>query len=261
MKTNNFKVNWSNTKRNLSKHSPLIMTGLGVVASVGAVVTAFKVAPKAKSVLEEVNENINPEDKKIKQIWDKTKAVAPLVAPVVLQEAVAIGCIVGSYKVNSKRLVALSTAYTLSETRFDEYRKQVIKNFGERKEQKVHDDIAAEKVKENQEKLSAVQVPDGKVLCLDSVTERIFYSDMETLRKIENKLNKRLIDEMFISLNDFYYELDDANCKPCLAGDELGWNSDKLIDFRFSSQLLEDGRPCMVLEYATAPRADFRKLY
>lgn len=257
----NFKVKMNNVRRNISKNSPLIMTTLGIVTSVSAVATAFKVAPRAKQILDEIDANKSTDDSKGKIFWEKTKAVAPLVGPVIVQEAVAVGCIAGSYKVNSKRLAALGMAYSLSERRFDEYREHVIKNLGEKKEQRIHDDIAADKIKENQEKLTVAQVPEGKVLCLDSVTERVFYSDMETLKRIENKLNKRLIDEMFISLNDFYYEIDDPNLRPCRAGEELGWNSDKLIDICFSSHLLEDGRPCMVIDYTTAPRADYRKLY
>ena len=257
----NFKVKMGNVRRNISKNSPLIMTSLGIVTSISAVVTAFKVAPRAKEILDSIEENKSTDDSKAKIFWEKTKRITPIILPVLLQEAVAVGCIAGSYKVNSKRLLALGTAYSLSESRFDEYRNQVIKNLGEKKEQRIHDDIAANAVKEKEEELMKVSVPEGKVLCLDKITERVFCSDMETIKRIENRLNKRLISEMFISLNDFYYELDDPDIKPCAAGEELGWNSDHLIDFRFSSQLLDDGRPCLVIDYATAPRADFRKLY
>ena len=257
----NFKVKMNNVRRNISKNSPLIMTTLGIVTSVSAVATAFKVAPRAQQILDEIEKNKGTDDSKGKILWKKTKAVLPLVGPVIVQEAVAVGCIAGSYKVNSKRLAALGMAYSLSERRFDEYRDQVIKNFGEKKEQRIHDDIAAAKVKEKQEELKKVNVPEGKVLCLDKLTERVFCSDIETIKRIENKLNKKLISEMFITLNDFYYELDDPDIRPCGVGEELGWNSDELIDFRFSSQLLDDGRPCLVIDYATAPRADYRKLY
>jgi len=257
MKNNNMKVKWGNVKRNLSKNSPLIMTGIGIAASIGAVVTAFKVAPKAKEVLNQVEAIRKPEDSDGKIFWEKTKAVAPIIAPVVIQEAVAIGCIAGSYKVNSRRLVALSTAYSLSERRFDEYQKQVIKNLGERKEQKIRDEVAAEKIK-NDKKSSEVQVEEMKVLCYDTITGRYFSSTRDDIQKAVNEINKRIIHEMFVSLNDFYYEIDIPQVE---IGEALGWNSDDLLDVEFSSQLTDDGRPCLVMDYRIQPRFDYRKLY
>lgn len=257
MKNNNMKVKWCNVKRNLSKNSPLIMTGIGIAASIGAVVTAFKVAPKAKEVLNQVEAIRKPEDSDGKILWEKTKAVAPIIAPVVIQEAVAIGCIAGSYKVNSRRLVALSTAYSLSERRFDEYQRQVIKNLGERKEQKIRDEVAAEKIK-NDKKSSEVQVDEMKVLCYDTITGRYFSSTRDDIQKAVNEINKRIIHEMFVSLNDFYYEI---NIPQVEIGEALGWNSDDLLDVEFSSQLTDDGRPCLVMDYRIQPRFDYRKLY
>ena len=261
MKKPNIKIDWKGIKKELNKRSPLIMTGLGITASVGAVITAYHVSPKAHEILKEIDEAKSPDDTKRKVLWDKTKALAPLVGPVVLEEAIAIGCVLGSYKVNSRRIVALSTAYSLSESKFEEYRKQVVKNLGEKKEAKIKDDIAAEKVKEHEETLRQLDVPEGKVRCLDLMTEREFCSDQETLRRIENQLNKRLISEMYISLNDFYNAVDDFNLRPCEAGNLLGWNSDELIDMRFGSQLLSDGTPVMTIDYTAKPRADFRNLH
>lgn len=41
-------------------------------------------------------------------------------------------------------------------------------------------------------------------------------------------------------------------------GDELGWHVDNgLVDLRFSSQLAEDGTPCLVIDYQIAPKYDY----
>ena len=70
-----------------------------------------------------------------------------------------------------------------------------------------------------------------------------------------NKLNRDMLDEMFISLNDFYYEIGLSNTK---LGDDLGWNvSEGLIDLKFSSQLTDDGTPCVVMDYSIAPKYDY----
>ena len=74
-----------------------------------------------------------------------------------------------------------------------------------------------------------------------------------------NELNSRLINEMYVSLNDFYYEL---GLKTTTGGDDLGWNihRDGLVDVQFSSQLSDKGEPCLVIDYRVAPRYDFAKL-
>lgn len=62
-------------------------------------------------------------------------------------------------------------------------------------------------------------------------------------------------DEIYISLNDLYFELGLDNIK---LGDELGWNIDKgYIDINFSSQLDANGTPCLVLDYRVAPVYDY----
>lgn len=76
------------------------------------------------------------------------------------------------------------------------------------------------------------------------------------MKKAENELNRRMRDEMYISLNDFYYEI---GLNRTSIGDELGWNIDNgYIDLSFSSQLADDGTPCLVIEYCVEPRYDFR---
>jgi len=62
---------------------------------------------------------------------------------------------------------------------------------------------------------------------------------------------------MYISLSEFYDALGLDHTK---ISDELGWNIDEgLIEITFSSQISDDGRPCIVVDYETAPRYDFYK--
>ena len=96
-------------------------------------------------------------------------------------------------------------------------------------------------------------------MCYDSVSGRYFKSDMETIKKAENELDARLRNEMYVSLNEFYYEI---GLEPLrVIGEDLGWNIDNgYLDLNFSSQIASDGTPCLVLDYGVAPRYDFRNL-
>ena len=98
----------------------------------------------------------------------------------------------------------------------------------------------------------------GETLCYDSITSRYFKCDIEKLRKVENMMNKRLLSEMYISLNEFYYEI---GLNQTDIGDDLGWNIEEgLVDLEFSSQLAEDDTPCLVIGYRVSPRYSFRSL-
>lgn len=253
------KIKFTKIKNGLSKRSPLIMTALGIAGSIGAVATAFKVAPKAADVLKQVKEN-NPDLSKGRLLWEETKAVAPLVWPTVVMEATSIGCALCSYKINTKRLSTLAAAYALSESRFSDYQNQVIKQIGKTKEQKVRDAVDAEHVQERPlGKNNEVVLLPNETLCYDSLSGRYFKSDMESLKRIENALNQRLQTEMYISLNEFYYELQIPEIE---LGDELGWNiRESLIHLDFSSTVAENGQPVLVVNYRVAPRYNFADLH
>lgn len=63
-------------------------------------------------------------------------------------------------------------------------------------------------------------------------------------------------DDMYISLNDFYYEI---GLRGISIGDDIGWDIDRgYIDLDFSSQLAEDGVPCLVIDYGVAPRYGYK---
>ena len=126
-------------------------------------------------------------------------------------------------------------------------------NIGEKKEKTVRDAVAKEKItKKPPIQKEIVVTGNGTTLCFESMGGRYFKSDMETLRKVQNDLNRRMREEMNITLNDFYYEigLDETD-----VGKYVGWDIDKgYIDIDFSSQLTEDGTPCLVVGFATPPQ-------
>ena len=60
---------------------------------------------------------------------------------------------------------------------------------------------------------------------------------------------------MYVSLNDFYDEL---GLDYTQVGRDLGWSvNDGLINIGFSSQLADDGRPCLVVDFSTPPKYKF----
>ena len=66
-----------------------------------------------------------------------------------------------------------------------------------------------------------------------------------------------MLNEMYVSLNDFYEEL---GLEPSDLGSKMGWNIDMgMIEMDFSSQLSDDGRPCLVIDFNIPPKYGYSK--
>ena len=99
----------------------------------------------------------------------------------------------------------------------------------------------------------------GTSLCYDGVFGRYFISDMDTIKRAVNKINREIVSSMYVSLNEFYAEL---GLKPVAIGEDLGWNfDDREVEIFTSAQIAEDGRPCIVIEYSIAPHYEYNKLF
>lgn len=231
----------------IRKNSPHILTALGAAGVVGTAVSTGKAVRNAS---EKIAENDLLDKKDIaKECW------SCFVPPVLIGTA-SIACIIGADCVNTKRQAALYALYSAAVESAKEYEDKVKEMFGEGKEKKVRDSIAQDRVTANPD-TNATFIPEGMVKCYDEYSGRYFASTPEKIRKVQNDLNHTLISEMWVSVNDLYYELGMNRTKD---GDEKGWNTDRLIEIDFSSCLDENGKPCLVIDYDTVSRYDYRTL-
>jgi hypothetical protein len=245
-----------NLKTATVKHSPEILTGIGIAGMITTTIMAVKATPKALRLLEDEKNRQNVD--KLEPV-DAVKTTWKCYIPAAVTGTVSVACLIGASSVNTKRNAALTAAYTLSESTLRDYQKKVVETIGEKKEQTVRDAVAKERLEKSPvENTEVIITAKGETLCFDVVSGRYFKSDIDKLKRAANELNRRMRDEMFISLNDFYYEIGLEQVK---LGDDLGWNiEDGYIDLYFSSQLATDGTPCLVVDYGYGPRYDFRNL-
>lgn len=232
------------------KHSPEILTGIGISGMVATTVLAVKATPKALILIEQEETNLHVD--KLTPV-ETIKVCWKCYIPSAITGVASIACLVGASSVNFKRNAALATAYTLSETALREYRDKVVETIGEKKEQLVKDAIAKDKIEKNPVTNNEVIITEnGNTLCFDAISGRYFKSNIDLLKKSVNDLNRRMLLDGYISLNDFYEEIGLDSIK---IGDELGWDFDKgLIDLNFSSQLASDGTPCLVIGFIVEPK-------
>lgn len=269
------KVNLSNIVKSVrvgaKKHSPEILTGLGIAGMVSTTVMAVTATPKALVLIEEEKRRqnhdileeakINGDDcKPITKLHPKdvVRVTWKCYIPAAATCAVSIFCLVGASSVNARRNAALATAYSLSESAIKEYRDKVIETIGEKKEKTVRDAVAKEKVEKNPVSNSEVIITEkGNTLCYDSLSGRYFKSDIDKIKQGLNEANKDLLNQSYLSLNDFYYCLGLSNAD---IGFYIGWNiAQGLIELDYSSQIAEDGNPCLVIDFVNRPKYDYDK--
>ncbi len=239
--------------RSMRKRSPEILTGIGIAGMVTSAVMAVKATPKALDLLETKKTELDTERLEPKEI---IKTAWKCYIPATAIGCVSIGCLIGASATNLRRNAALATAYTLSESTLKEYQDMVVESIGEKKEQSIRDSVAGEKMLKNPVREVILTDAAGKTVCYDALSGRYFKSDRDKISRAANNLNRRMRDETYVTLNDFYYELGLDGTK---MGDMLGWNIDKgYIDISFSSHLDANGTPCLVIDYLVAPIYDYR---
>lgn len=253
--------------KTLSKNSPTILLVVGVGGLITTSIFASKATLKAKEVIDEKKREKMPEinpPKSADEIEltkaEVVKAVWKYYIPTVALAGSSIGCIIGSTRINSKRTAAVVTAYKLSEAALAEYQEKLVEVVGEKKAAAIKEKVDLEKLKKHP--LSQSQViftGKGETLCFDPVSGRYFKSDIEKIRATVNYLNKNLMNEMYISANEFWEAI---GLEPTDIGDDLGWNiDDGLIDITFTYGPAENDEPCLILGYHITPRWDYRSLH
>lgn len=241
--------------RVLTKYSPGILTGIGITGMIGATFMAVKATPKALYLIDAKKEESEVEEltpvETIKTCWK-------CYIPATLTTVVSAACLIGASTVSAKRNAALVTAYSISEAALREYQEKVVEVVGEKKEKAVRDAVAKNQIERDPVTKSEVVIIDSNsnTLCYEPLSGRYFKSTIDKIKKAEIKLDRQMIQEMYVSLNDFYWEigLDGTDL-----GDKMGWNLSKgYMDLSFSSQLADDGTPCAVIVYGIPPVYDYQ---
>lgn len=270
----NFTQLVKNVRTSIVKHGPEILTGLGIAGMITTTVLAVKATPKALARIEEekeiVHRNLLAEAKEegldavvtVENLKPKdvVRVTWKYYIPAVVTCAVSTACLIGASSVSAKRHAALATAYTLSEAAMKEYQEKVIETIGEKKEKSIRSAIAKDKLEQNPVSTKEIVITDaGSTLCYDAISGRYFKSDKMKIDRAVNELNRRMLNEGYISLNEFYYEVG-LGYVPI--GDDLGWRTDKgLIELDYDSHVASDGTPCLVIGFMVAPKRDYSSAF
>lgn len=247
----------SDVKSTMVKNAPGILVGVGIVGMVGTTILAVRATPKAIKLIENKKRELEVDSltpvETVKTTW---KCYIPAAVTGVTSTA----CLIGASSVSARRNAALATAYNLTKVALNDYKDAVVETIGEKKEQVVRDTVAKKKIEQDPVTNTEVIVTErGTTLCYDAVFGRYFRSDIDTIKRAVNELNRSIVSSMYASLNEFY---DEIGLPPIEIGDKLGWNMDDgQIEVDFSSQLAADGTPCLVISFNVAPDYGYSKFY
>lgn len=266
----NVKQAFGTVAKAVDQNSPTILTGLAVTGFITTVVLVVKAVPKAEKALEKRANAIKKaeaelegdelKEKKTEITVEAVKEIAPAVIPPIVTGATAIACCIGSNSVNLRRQAVLSAAYNVAQSTLAEYKDKLPEIVGKGKAEKVMDAIAEDHVRKNPPSDNQIIITgDGECLCYDDYSGRYFKSNPEKIREAVNDVNAELMSYMYVSLNDFYRKIGLATIK---LGDDLGWNiNNGQFSVKYTSTLTDNNTPCLVLEYDTEVRTDYRDLH
>lgn len=226
-----------NTAAYIQKNSPAILTALGVVGIISTAVLSHRAGAQSVAKLNHVEEagEFKETNTRLEYAREVIRHTWPYYVAPVITIGVTVACVITANTISTRRQAAVISAFTLTEKAFSEYRDKNVEMNGRKHDQKVVDAVAQDNAQKRSE--SVIVVGPGRVPCFDAYSGRQFECTAELIRKAENEINRKCINENGATLND-YYRLVGLPSIP--VGDEVGWNTDKPLEIMFSSYLIDD---------------------
>ncbi len=255
----------------VADNSAALLTGTGVIGVVTTAVLTGRATLKAQEIIAKHERHsydlvthgvledgsnapveIVQEKMLVLDTVDKVKLVWPLFIPPAASAITTMSAIVFSYRISASRSAALAAAYGISEKAFTEYKEKVLEQVTPKKANDIKDAVAQQQLADNPPPASTVMmVGSGKVLCLDTFSGNYFECTVEKLRKAELEMNTDIDTRNVARLSDFYESVGLGRSD---LSEEFVWDLNNHCEIDFTTQIAEDGRPCLVLAFVNAPR-------
>jgi hypothetical protein len=237
--------------RFLTDNATTVLTATGVVGTVATAVLSFRAGMKSERIINDNRFTVTVEEETELSTMDKVKLVGGHVVPPVATGAGTITAIIMADRISAKRAAALAAAYGVAQGQLDEYKAKVLEKLGVQKSEKLHADLAQDRMEKNQNANQVIIIGDN-VLCYDMATDRYFQSSMEAIRTAENKANREILECGYYSATDFY---DQLGLESTTWSDDVGWHQN--FQLEYSTIPAKDGRPCLAIDFSRLPTSDY----
>jgi ribosomal protein L18E len=244
-----------------TENATLLLTAGGVVGTVATGVLAARGGVKYAQILrvkqDEILEGIDPDANGAEEISiptaEKVKIAAIHFAPPVIVGGATIVSIIMAHRMSSAKIAALAAAYGLAERNLSEYKEKVAEKLTGPKNAAIGEEISQDRVNKS-DGYQSIVIVEGEVLCFDEPTARYFRSTMEKIRKAVNTTNAEILNSGWVNATFFYHEL---GLPATSWTDDMGWNTDQLIDMKYDTVRSPDDRPCISIDFNVLPKPDY----
>ncbi len=173
----------------------------------------------------------------------------------------SIACLIGAHRAHLRANATLASLLGMTEAAYQEFRDKTAEIFGKKKTKEIKEEIIKDHIaKIDSTNKEVVIVEGGNSLCMENLTGRVFRSDINSVKKIINDMNFRVINGgEYISMNELFYEL---GLPSTSTGDGLGWVAEHPIEPTYTSALTSDGQPCLAVNFeGSMPKVGFSNLH
>lgn len=248
----NLKPALRTVERFIVNNSPAIMTGIGAAGVIATAVMTGKASYSAAIKIS--NEELSradrvPNKERAELVWKE------FIPPAVVG-TITLLAIIGANRVSSKRAAALAAAFKISEQMAGEYQERVVQTLGKKAEEELRADLAKERMDRTPGR-DVIILGENKTMFFDEVSGRYFQSTRQQIDNAVNQINHQINQTFYASLSEFYDLLELPKSE---FSDELGWNSDELLDVFFTAVLMDDGQPAVAIRYNTTPFRHYNKV-
>lgn len=234
----------------LQRNSPAILTATAIVGVISTTMLAVRASWYSEDILHEDFKENGPAQTVSEWYGRWFKLTWREYLPVYISGAATIACIAGAQSINTKRQGAIFSLYTVTDAALREYQSKVVETIGDRKEEKLRDEIITDRISRNEGYSEVVIVGSETTLCYDAHSGRYFKSTVDRIRRVENQINKEAYANQYTPLNNLYSQL---GLTSVTHGDDVGFTVDNQLDIRLSSHLTPDDRPALAISYQPIP--------
>lgn len=237
-------------------HGHEVLAALGISGFIGAIVLAANASPAAqKDICKAEEEKGEPLTK-----MEMVKVAGKHYIPTAVSAVGATACIVGSTMIENKKFAAIATLCQITEDNLRGLKNQMINSIGEKKANDIVEEAAASKVSDIRvEENTIVPTKYGESVFYDPWSGNFFGCTKDRVEKAVNAINLRLTGVDFVSLNEFYDELDAPNTQ---LGNYAGFTSrlGENLNMAYGYGPSKDGRSCTVMDYNVYLEDSYRKM-
>lgn len=238
------------------QHGHEMLAVFGISGFIGAIVLAAKASPAAQKDICKAEEEKGEPLTKIEAV----KIAGKHYIPAVVSAAGATVCIIGATVIENKKFTAVATLCQITEDNLRDLKSHVMESVGEKKGSTLIEETAAKKVSDiSTEGSPLVTTKYGETVFYDPWSGSFFGCTKDRVDKAVNAVNLRLTGVDFVSLNEFYDELDVPNTQ---LGNYVGWTSrlGENLNMTYGYGPTRDGRSCTVMDFNVYLEEAYRKM-